>query len=194
MGMFYARGLAGIGRRTHVMRGTDVARRIEAMDDDTVLIFRVRAAADPTQRTWSSPVAEYGRIGKYHEALLAVSKKYAAVGQLKRLNGDYFGVGNVIYTGLDLRKNSLGKYTLAGEIKGVKSHQQVGAFLKYFTEANPRGHWMGNLNVETGIWNPIPPLGKQAHEVRPVGFLKNNTHDHVSAVISELRTGRYNMQ
>ncbi len=190
VGMFYARGLAGIGRRTHSLRATDVAKRIEQLNDDTILIFRARRGGV------SSPLAEAAGVGAYNDKLVALSKRY--IGENFSERAEYHNTG-IDYLRHERRSFShlMGdaklqffasgeKYQLVGAVD-LKSVQQLDyanqeTFFKEFAAAP----WHDGIEVnERGL------LEEQF--VSRYHSLFNNTHKSVSTVVSYLRGHPYRM-
>ncbi len=196
MGMFYARGLVGFGRRSHNLRGADVARRVAARDD-TVLIFRSRNGG------WSSPVLEHANLGAYHDNLLAVSKSYSTKIDISFAIDDATGV-NKGYTNSNMRR--LGninfeemtkpstRYEYVGQVEVGASRYAHYVFHKYFKDLNPRNHYIGKTKMANGKETVYLSRPRGVEKVEPFSELSNNCHMHVTAAISELRTGQYGMR
>ncbi len=197
MGMFYARGLVGFGRRSHNLRGADVARRVAARDD-TVLIFRSRNGG------WSSPVLEQANFGAYHDNLLAVSKFYSTKNQIKFVRDKTTGAktghthSNIQSLYVNANWEEMGRpstgYQYVGQVKVGTSINKHYVFHKYFNDLNPGNHYIGKTRMVNGkktVYLSRPP---GVEEVEPFSILNNNCHMHVTAAISELRTGQYGMR
>ncbi len=207
-GMFYARGLAGLGRRTHVLRGTEVAQRILKESDDTVLVFRERAQLG-ARSVWSSPVLEAANIGLYHDKLIAVSQQFYGVSRVKiefdAETGELWGSTKNHFETVDLEAlaNSSSRYQFVGKTKLGKGYVQQLNFFDHFTRMNPRNHYSDVL-VSTSIHEGTSiDEGTVIHEIHDVvspekvelpSPFTNNTHHHVDAAISDLRTGPFHLQ
>ncbi len=74
-GMAYARGIGGFGRRTHILRASDVAKRVAQLDAGEVLVFRARKLhLNGQARGWSSPLLEAQGIGFYNDEIVKVTR------------------------------------------------------------------------------------------------------------------------
>ncbi len=201
VGMFYARGVAGFGRRTHALRGGDVAWRLHNLNDDTVLVFRSRRGG------WSSPALEAMDLGLYHDQLIAVSTKGGARsrvvgGQLEFANGsirrspgrvrvdklgsalNYFDDKNGY---LPFKKGGPHEgYDYVGKIK-LQDDEVFSSHEMFFSDLEFTNPTMMELVLEGGGVTTTGP-------VKPHNIVTNNTHTHVTKTIKELRTGSYRMR
>ncbi len=198
MGMFYARGLVGFGRRTHTLRGADIAKRISALKDDTVLIYRARLV-NAGKHGWSSPVMEAGKIGYYHDELIAVS-------------GEYFGRNNLVFSNIEGEKyayvkggykpvrspgfrsdlmNIPKRYEFLGEIKTGTYGQAHEKFFKVLSGSNPNNHYLAH---DFSITDSGKILVAERYGVSQYSYFTNSCHGHLEAVVKELRRGPFQMQ
>ncbi len=185
MGMFYARGLAGIGRRTHTLRGTDIAKRIETLDDHTVLVFRVKHPSGYT--SWSSPVAEAANLGDYHDKLIMMSKDYYATNHLEAKNPLTREIDGVTMHPVHGRVGGVLDLADRNKIARSKSkYQYVGKIYREdVMEKNMLMTNFRNINpLRLDNFNSIVKYELGA----PYSHLTNNCHTHVAAVLKELRT------
>ncbi len=190
MGMFYSRGLVGFGRRTHTLRATDVARRIGKLDDNAVLVFRVKVNDRATTTGWTSPALEAANLGHYHDKLIAVSKRYYASNHVigthklpELRDGHLAGPKEVKFAvvGGDMRididtdrlAQSTHRYQFVGESSMTPDKQRTA--LDMFHEINP----LRNL-PDSNRYNFTP--------ARPFSRFSNNCHYHQQATVKELRT------
>ncbi len=190
MGMFYGRGLAGVGRRTHTLRAADIARRVEALGDDTALIFRARRGG------WTSPVLEQAKLGLYHDNLVAVSKYYVTRNHIKfdeRIKpGRKIGyTSSNIATSFEAPLNIWWmKYQYVGKVDLVATKAGHYVFHNQFSRLNPNGFY--TTKVLNGKSTLIKPRGIE--NVKDFNYFTNNCRTHVQASIYDLRTGPYHMQ
>ena len=180
----------GLTWRSHMLRGSDVARRISELDDHTVLVYRVRSG-----RGISSPILEAKGIGIYHEEIVAVSKRYSAKTHITDVNTT-FGQGRGRYAKfrsslkeLDesfFADNNGRSYQYIGEIKFEKPKYHIQNyseeadmydFFNAFKAMNPGHHLVAG---SSGAYVRY----ESTKEYSP---WSNNCHDHVTMVIDSLR-------
>ncbi len=193
-GLFYARGVAGFGRRTHTLRGMDVARRALSGDAHDVLIFRARVPLSQKYGVaWSSPVLESRRLGLYHEKLVAVSKQHWASRELAQLenskgnyNGHFFSEYSTVQemartTALEAEGRF---FSAAGETK----YEYVGRIKTLFVESQ-EGFFHGFLDRDLKIRTraTAAPLVRQSQSFPSYRLLTNNCHHHAYYAIGNLR-------
>jgi RHS repeat-associated protein len=175
--------LAGKGVNPYTLKGEDVARQISELNDsNTVLIFRERTGRyHPTQHT--SPLQEWRNVGKYHERIVAVSKKFYASNELVYADAEHAFAR--VHSKLNLRaaegipiedivKKSRGRFQLVGTARNFRMSE--------FLQMNPRGilsEGEAMRRARTNNWVNVP---KGAHYSK----VFNNCHDHAAAVLRQL--------
>ncbi len=197
MGMFYARGVAGFGRRTHTLRGVDIARRVAA-SDDTVLIFRSRTG---NRVRFSSPVLEHAEIGAYHGSLVAVSKYYSSKNHVRfdetaegRRNGYTLNARDRFEGSFkEGFENSNIKYSYVGRINVESTRASHRKFHKNFVNLNPNNFYIGKKLFADEKIKLVLRLPPGISESREFSTFSNNCHTHVQASIRQLRN-TYQMQ
>jgi RHS repeat-associated protein len=177
-GLGYSRGLVGEGFNEYTLRGADVAKMVENVGADKLLVFRQRTPLW-TKIGITSPFTEKLKTSMYHETLVAVSKDYLATTEVSVYEGKGFikrgsegvnikGKGQPIDVKAAFEKNTGGRFQFVGALDRTKAIMEK-------WESNPR-NFPGEVEVKLNL----------PHTKSEYRLLRNNCHYHAQAVLKEL--------
>jgi RHS repeat-associated protein len=182
-GIAFDRGVAGVGHNAFTLKGEDILNRVQNLKDDSVLVFRERTEGN-SLKTFTSPLLEHAKIGRYHERIIVVSKDFSVSSDLlvRKHGGEVFGALRTSSKLNDARavegffsdKTRTSRYQFVGSLKGFSKEN--------FLTLNPRGLLHGQVYQDLLIsddWAHAPQSAKY-------GRWTNNCHTHAQAVLSEL--------
>jgi RHS repeat-associated protein len=182
-GLVYGKLGAGIGYNAFTLKGEDILKRVQNLPDDSVLVFRERTEGN-SLKTFTSPLLESAKIGRYHERIIVVSKDFSVASDLlvRKHGGEVFGAVRTssklnearAVTGFFSDKSRAARYQFVGSLKGFSKES--------FLSLNPRGLLAGSAYQDlliSGDWGRAPRTARY-------GRWTNNCHYHAQAVLGEL--------
>jgi len=156
---------------------------VQNLQDDAVLVFRERTEGN-SLRTFTSPLLETAKVGRYHERIIVVSKDFSVASDLlvRKHGGEVFGAVRSssklndarAVTGFFSDESRTSRYQFVGSLKGFSKES--------FTHLNPRGLLAGPVYqdlIASDDWGRAPQSARY-------GRWTNNCHHHAQAVLGEL--------
>ena len=181
-GLAQSRLGAGVGYNAFTLKAEDVLKRVQGLQDDRVLIFRERTEGN-TLKTFTSPLMEAGKLGHYHERIIAVSKDFSVTTELivRKHGGEIFGA---LKTSELTSKEAVARFfadkSRSGRYQFVDSVEDFSR--ESFKTSNPRGLLAGSEYQDRIIDNDWGKAPRTARFSR----WTNNCHYHAQAVLKTL--------
>jgi RHS repeat-associated protein len=172
----------GKGVHPYTLKGEDIAARVAKLQDsNTFLIFREKTQGwNPL--AYTSPLQEWRNLGMYHERLVAVSRDFVVINELRRAGPDrefgyvkgarYYPEENQSVG--DMMKGRTGRFQFVGTSTDFDPLD--------FEKSNPRGlltFRQFNQRTLKNDWKDVP-------ETARYHLFWNNCQDHAAAVLKGL--------
>ncbi|MEL7044021.1 MAG: RHS repeat-associated core domain-containing protein [Pseudomonadota bacterium] len=198
----WSRGVIGVGYNPFTLTADDVVTRVEDMTDSSkLLVFRERTQGyAPWRGTNTSPLAEWLRVGTYHERLIAVSQEQFLSNELftdgggTGSSGTGFGSSRGDALG-GIKKVQFDFETGADDSSALTMSTERDSLRESFAGRKGRYQFVGEIDKSQAITfhaNPksYPDIdalsGPNAQNARQYSLLTNNCQHHAAAVLRQL--------